>query len=217
VRRILVVAVALLALPVASARAAETTVAVGDDFFNPSTVQIAAGDTVKWVFEQNSVGNHNISTKANQPESFDSDPGRPPPLISHPPGYTYSYTFNKDNVEVDYTCRVHPTTMNGTVRVGSPPADTAAPAVTGVKAKVAKKAVRIGFKLDEDATVVLKVAKAKKPKRALRTVRKSLAAGTRSIKVRRKGLAEGRYRVTITAEDDAGNTSTVARKSFRIS
>jgi plastocyanin len=217
VHRSLAIAIALLALPAAPAAAAETTVAVGDDFFNPSTVQIAVGDTVNWVIEQNSVGNHSISTKANQPESFDSDPGKPEPLISHPPGYTFSYTFNKDNVEVDYTCRVHPITMNGTVRVGSPPADSGAPGVSGLKANVAKKAVRIRFQLDEDARVVLKLARAAKPKRVLRTVRKSLVAGTRSIKVRRKGLSPGRYRVTVTAEDKAGNKSPVRKTSFRIS
>jgi plastocyanin len=189
---------------------------VGDDFFNPSTVQIAVGDTVKWEIAQNSAGNHSISTRANQPEAFDSDPGKPEPLISHPPGYTFSYTFNKDNVEVDYVCRVHPTTMTGTVRVGSPPADTGAPVVSRLKAKVAKKAVKVGFRLDEDAKVVLKVASAKKPKRALRTVRKSFVAGAHSIKVRRKGLPAGRYRVTITAVDDAGNKSPVAKRSFKL-
>jgi plastocyanin len=216
VRRLLVLFAAVLVLSAAPARAAETTIEVGDDFFNPANVQIAVGDTVKWVWAANSAGDHNVSTKANQAEKFDSDPGKPEPLISHPPGYTYSYTFNKDGVAVDYVCRVHPITMQGTVTVGVPPADTGAPLVSRAKATVGKKKITVAFELDEDAKVELKIAKASKPKKTLRSVRKSLDAGKQKIAVRRKGLPPGRYKVSITAKDEAGNKSRAARAGFKI-
>jgi plastocyanin len=214
-RRAPVLLIAVLALSTAPARAAETTITVGDDFFQPANVQIAVGDTVKWVW-QGPDGDHNVSTKANQAEKFDSDPGTPEPLIKHPAGYTFSWMFNKDNVAVDYVCRVHPIQMQGTVTVGAPPADTAAPRLSRTKATVKKKKVTIAFELDEDAKVVLKVARASKPKKAVKKVRKSLAAGKRSISIRRKGLSPGRYKVSITAEDEAGNESKAARAAFKL-
>lgn len=205
----------MLALSAAPAGAAETTIDVGDDFFNPANVQIAAGDTVKWVWS-GSVGDHNVSTKANQAEEFDSDPGVAEPLIKHPVGYTFSYTFNKNNVAVDYVCRVHPIEMQGTVTVGAPPADTGPPVVSRTKATVGKRKITVAFQLDEDAKIELKVAKASKPRKALRTVRKSFVAGERKVVVGRKGLTPGRYKVSITAADQVGNKSTPARAGFRI-
>ena len=213
--RALAAALVSLALP-ASAAAAEHTVSVGDDFFSPKSLQVAVGDTVNWVFASDSRGNHSVTTKSNQPESFDSDPGTPEALIGHPPGYKFSYTFTKDGVEVDYFCKVHPVTMTGTVVVGAPPADTTAPVLSALRAKLGEKVVKISFKLDEAARVVLKLASAKKPNRTLRTVRRSLGAGSHSIKLRRRGLAPGRYRARLTAEDEAGNSSPVSRAFFKL-
>ena len=205
--------VLVLVLP-AAAHAAEATINVGNDFFKPADVQIAVGDTVNWVFEE--AGNHNIQTRAGQAESFDSDPGTPETLIQHDKGYKYSHTFSQDNVAVEYLCRVHAATMKGTVTVGSPPVDADAPAVSAAGAKVGGRKVTIGFELDEAARVTLKIARASKPRVALRTVRKSLQAGDSTIKVRRKGLRPGRYLVRLTAEDDAGNESAVEKASFKL-
>jgi len=215
-RRVLGVAAALILLPAAPASAEVVTVGVGDDFFDPQEVQIAVGDTVRWVINQDSIGNHSITSKRGEEETFESDPGVDPLLLSHPPGYEFNHTFTKDNVEVEYLCRSHPITMVGTVKVGAPVADTDPPAVRAARARVTRRAVKIGFNLSEDARVVLKVAAAKKPKRALRTVRKRLSAGKRAIGVKRKGLKPGRYRATLSATDAEGNTSRLARTAFRI-
>ena len=214
VHRALVATLALVLVLPAAAHAAETAIGVGNDFFKPADVQIAVGDTVNWVFEE--AGNHNVQSRAGQAESFDSDPDKPDTLIQHDKGYKFSHTFNQDNVAIEYLCRVHPITMKGTVTVGAPPVDADAPAVTAAGATVRAKKVAISFELDEAAAVTLKLARASKPKRALRTVRRSLQAGEGTIKLRRKGLDPGRYVVRLTAEDEAGNESAVKRASFKL-
>jgi plastocyanin len=203
----------VLALAAQPATAAETTVRVGDDFFSPTSVQIAAGDTVNWVWEGMP---HSVKTKPNQPESFDSDPGVPEALISHPVGFTFSHAFNTDGVEVEYLCAVHPFTMSGTVTVGTPAADTTAPAVTNASANVKRKKVSFAFNLSEAANVRLEVAKASKPRKVLKKLTRALAGGRRSLAVSRRGLKPGRYVARISATDEAGNASAVAKRSFRL-
>jgi plastocyanin len=203
----------VLVLP-AAAHGAETTITVGNDFFQPANVQIAVGDTVNWVFSES--GNHNVQSRAGEEESFDSDPGTPESLIRHEAGYKFSYTFNKDNVAVDYLCRVHPATMTGTVSVGSPPVDASPPAVTAARAKIEGRKVAISFKLDEAARVTVRIARASNVRRTLKTVSRRLGAGDRTIRVRRRGLRPGRYVAKLTAVDDAGNKSAVKRASFRL-
>ena len=212
--RVVGISAVLLLVPVASAPAAEHTISVGNDFFNPPDVQIVVGDTVNWVFEE--AGDHNVQSAGGQPESFDSDPGKPDSLISHPAGYRFSHTFNQDNVEVDYLCRVHPIQMNGTVTVGSPPADTTAPVIDPARPRVRRRAIRVGFELSEGALVRLRVAAKRRPRRSLRTAARRLEAGRHSIAIRRRGLRPRRYVARLTATDDAGNASPVVTASFRI-
>lgn len=198
----------------ASASAAERTISVGNDYFRPPDVQIAVGDTVTWVFDE--AGNHNVQTRAGQAESFDSDPGKPEATIFHEAGYRFSHTFNTDNVAVDYYCRVHPAVMKGTVSVGTPPVDATPPAVTAASARVRRRTVAIGFRLDEAARITLRLARASKPRRTIRTARKQLGAGRGTITLRRRGLRPGRYVARLTAEDEAGNDSSVRRATFRL-
>jgi plastocyanin len=68
--------------------------------FDPSSVQISAGDTVKWI-NKDSV-QHQIHG-----DIFDSE------LISN--GNTYEFTFTKPGV-YNYICLIHPT-MKGTITV----------------------------------------------------------------------------------------------------
>jgi plastocyanin len=201
----------LLVLP-ATASAAEREITVGNDFFQPADVQIAVGDTVTWVFSES--GNHDIQSRPGEEETFDSDPGNPSPF--HTVGYRFSHTFNRDAVAVDYVCSVHPTTMSGTVTVGAPPVDADPPAVTAADADVSRRRVAIGFSLDEAAQVTLKLARAARPNRVLRTVNRQLGAGDSTITLRRRGLRPGRYVARLTAVDDAGNPSQVERATFRL-
>ena len=204
----------LLLLPAASAGGAEHTISVGNDFFSPANVQIAVGDTVSWVFSE--AGNHNIRSRSGQAESFNSDPGVPLALVSHPAGYKFSHTFTRDAVEVDYLCEIHPSTMRGTVTVGVPPPDTTPPAVDARKSKVGRNAVKVRFSLNEAALVELRVARARRPGRALRTIRRRLEAGAHALTVGRRNLSPGRYVARLTATDEAGNESALATSGFRI-
>jgi plastocyanin len=206
-----VVLATLLVLP-ATATAAEREITVGNDFFQPADVQIAVNDTVTWVFSQS--GNHDIQSRPGEEETFDSDPGNPSPF--HTAGFRFSHTFTRDSVAVDYVCSVHPSTMSGTVTVGAPPVDADPPAVTAADADVGRRRVAIDFALDEAAQVTLSLARAARPNRVLRTVNRQLGVGESTINLRRRGLRPGRYVARLSAVDDAGNQSEVARASFRL-
>ena len=214
-RRVLGATLALLLVPSASAGAAEREITVGNDFFQPADVQIAVGDTVTWVFSES--GNHDIQSRPGEEEAFDSDPGNPSPF--HAAGYRFSHAFNQDNVAVDYVCSVHPSTMSGTVSVGAPPAppvDADPPGVTAADADVGRRRVAVDFTLDEAAQVTLRLARASRPNRVVRTVSRQRGAGQSTINVRRRGLKPGRYVARLTARDEAGNESGVTRTSFRL-
>ena len=213
-RRLVGISAALLLLPAASAAAAEHTVSVGNDFFSPANVQIAVGDTVNWVFSE--AGNHNIRSRPGQAESFNSDPGVPLAAVFHPAGYRFSHTFTKDAVEVDYLCEIHPSTMKGTVTVGVPAPDTTPPGLDARKSRVGRNAVKVRFELGEAGLVELKVARARRPGRALRTIRRRLEAGAHALTVGRGGLSPGRYVAKLTATDEDGNKSGVSTARFRL-
>ena len=203
----------MVALSAPSATAADTTVQVGDDFFSPRAVQIDPGNTITWEWV-GLMGNHSVTTRPDQTESFDSDPGNDSPR--HAPG-SAPFTYRFDRVGVTrYFCKLHPVTMTGTVTVGTPPPDATAPSIDPGKPRVRKKAVSVRLELNEPARVELTLASAARPGRPLRIIRKQLGAGRRAITLARAGLRPGRYLVKLTAEDDAGNTSGTARTSFRL-
>jgi len=104
---LLLVAVGFAAPFVPGARAATTwDVSIVNYAFQPETMSIEPGDTVRWT-NTGSV-THSVVSDAGSAESFDSGP------LS--PGANWSYTF--DNVGVfTYHCSPH-TFMHGTVQVG---------------------------------------------------------------------------------------------------
>jgi plastocyanin len=76
------------------------TVNIQNNTFNPSTLQISVGDTVKWV---------NMDSVQHEPKGrvFDSEPlGQ---------NGTFEYTFNSAGNYV-YQCAIHPS-MLGTIKV----------------------------------------------------------------------------------------------------
>jgi hypothetical protein len=96
--------------------------------------------------------------------------------------------------------------MKGTLIVGT---DTVKKTVGAIGAKVSGTKVTISFKLNEPATVGLKL---KGPSK--KTVKaKRLKAGKRTIVV--KKLKAGSYSGTLTLSDDFDNTTT-KKKSFKV-
>jgi plastocyanin len=196
-RRLVLLLAVLLGTP-ASAYAANADVAVRDDFFDPSTVQIQPGDTVTWRWS--GLNQHNVSSDPNQSEDFHSEFM----IIG-----SFSHTFSQPG-RFTYFCEVHPTNMRGAVEVGSAPfPDTTLPRLSRLRARTRGSAVRLSFRLSEEARVKVSL---RGPSR--RSATRSLSRGSRSVRFRR--LREGRYRATLRPTDTAGNRGRAVTKRFRI-
>jgi plastocyanin len=217
----------LLGLGAAAAAPAQAADVTIQNFqFSPPTVTVAQGDTVTWHYAGPDT-NHSVTADPGQADSWDSDPQRPPTAADHVPGSTFARTFSVPG-SFTYFCKVHPS-MHGTVKVtgagGEPPppstpADTTDPAITGVKAKGGQtcsrrarhckpKPTTVRFTLSEDATV--RIAAAGHP---AATVTRAARAGANTVNISTRRLPPGRYRLTLTATDSAGNGS--AAKHARV-
>jgi plastocyanin len=178
--------------------AAVASVTVGDDFFEPDTVQINPGDTVNWQWQN--AGAHTVTTYPNQTERFDSG--------TRSGNASFSHVFNRRG-RFTYFCELHPLSMRSAVEVGPPPfPDTILPRITRLSARGA----RLFFRLSEDATVRVTV---KRGGRVVKRVKRSLRKGRRSVAIR--GLARGRYSAALVPTDKAGNRGRAARTTLRIS
>jgi hypothetical protein len=89
-----------------------------------------------------------------------------------------------------------------------PSVDTRAPVISGLRVRHR----RIRFALDEAAGVWIKVTRRGK---VVRRVQRDAAAGTVTVRLHRRAIRPGRYRVTVRAVDAAGNASAAARR-FRV-
>ncbi|MBV8200660.1 MAG: hypothetical protein JOZ15_08550 [Acidobacteria bacterium] len=87
------------------------TVQIVDFAFNPKDVQINPGDTVQWVLAS-STYTHTVTAEDG---SFDSG------MAFKSAGATFTHTFTKPNVTVQYHCQTHWHTngMQGSIEVGS--------------------------------------------------------------------------------------------------
>ena len=108
-RKLLLLLVTALALAVpANALAATKTVNIYGAIFQPARVTVDVGDTVKWT-NKDQVG-HSVTTRAGQPESFDSNPNCSVAVLPAPAcmasGATYTHTFTKAGT-TEYYCRAH--------------------------------------------------------------------------------------------------------------
>jgi plastocyanin len=83
-------------------------VAVENDFFQPSTIQVAAGTTVTWTWTGTGSTSHSVQSLGSP--SFTSS------TIMTGDGSTYSYTFATPGT-YQYDCAVHGAAMSGTVIV----------------------------------------------------------------------------------------------------
>jgi hypothetical protein len=78
---------------------------------------------------------------------------------------------------------------------------------------------RLVFKLSEKAKVRVQLKRSGRAHSAAvgkLTIRRSLKAGTRKIKLPLKRLRSGHYRATVTATDAGGNRSVPKRKGFDV-
>jgi Tol biopolymer transport system component len=109
---------------------------------------------------------------------------------------------------------VHRFSVAATDKAGNTdPTPALATFTVGVPPRISKLRVvhgRLVFKLSEKATVRARLAR----HGTKLTLKRSLKAGTRRIKLPLRRLRSGRYRATVTATDAGGNRSVPKRKSF---
>lgn len=202
--------------------AATKTVGVSDFSFTPGSVTVAPGDKVTWRWDD---PNHTVTSDPGQSEQFESDPGESSFSVSHPQGDTFSRTFSKTGTFA-YHCRVHDF-MTGKVVVKVPGADTEAPTVKSLKlsrSKICRKktddckktSAKLLFKLSEPADVEAVVTRPAKPDKAVKTLTDEGDDGSNRLKLSSKKLKLGKYRVSVTATDAAGNESDVAKITLRV-
>jgi X-Pro dipeptidyl-peptidase len=91
--------------------------------------------------------------------------------------------------------------------------DRVAPILRGVKVKRSKRALRVGFRLSEDAKVRI-VVRRKGAKRPVKVKTMQVRAGKRSVRLRTGRLRKGRYTIRVVAIDAAGNASPVKAKQL---
>jgi plastocyanin len=200
--RAILTALTLTALLPATASAAATVDIVGKSF-GPTAVNVAPGDAVTWNWNS---GPHNVHVISG-PQTFDSG--------IKDTGGTYTRTLTAAGTYT-YQCDVHPS-MRGTVVVGQAAApgaptkaavDAAPPALRDVK--VSRLAV-VQFAAAQAGTLTIRVL------RGNRVVRRStakIAAGLNHRPLAVRGLARGRYRVSLQATNAAGQRSAAVVRSL---
>jgi plastocyanin len=180
---------------------ATATVETGDFFFRPAYTRIEPGDTVSWTVLEGSP--HTATSAPSAPAPFDSGE-----LL---PGHSFSFAFATAG-RYPYVCEIHPF-MKGVVQVGP---DTIDPTIRRASAKVGKRRVRVAFRVSETSRLSAKLVATRRPGKLLRrALPRRLENGPHVISFKRAGLAAGRYRVTLAAEDPEGNVGT-AKATLRI-
>lgn len=187
-RLLLVLLVSIAALAAAPALAADSSVTVGDDFFDPSTSTLGQGESITWNW--NGSNDHTVTSNSRQIDSFHSG-------IKTGTGKTFKHAF-KYAGRFRYFCEIHPDLMQATVTVGTD--DHVAPKVSSVKAGSRK----VTFKLSERSVVTVKVTGGKK-------VVKAVGSGKHSIKFKKK-LKAGRHKVSLSAKDGFGHTGKKSKR-----
>jgi plastocyanin len=227
-----------LALSAAPALATDQGVSIVGRAFAPTPVMIDPGETVTWTWNGTGLDlHHSVTSDMGSATPFDSDPMTMSP--SHTNGDTFPVVFPTSGC-FQYHCKVH-SDMHGQVQVGlamcpppssggggagggsggngpppppppGPPAatDTTAPSLGAVSAKSGKKLV---FKLSEPARVTIKVLRGKK---TVKTFHVSGKKGTNTFRLTHRGLKTGKYKLTLSALDTAGNKSRLASARVKL-
>jgi plastocyanin len=208
----------VISLVSAPALAADQTVRARNDFFDPARVTINVGEKVTW---RNEGILHNVK--------FDDGSFEEPAEPSSLP-WTAERRFDQAG-QFRYYCEAHGgpngVGMAGTVVVVAPgqtPVDNTAPVVSDLAARPStactrrtrrcrRTRVRFGFDLSEAATVNGTV---RKRRQRTRRFERDGVQGENTIRFSTRGLAPGRWRVTLTATDTNGNRSAPARTTFTV-
>jgi plastocyanin len=196
-RFLLAVVPAVAVLAAAPALAADSTVGVGDDFYDPSApTMVNPGETVTWDWQAGSQNEHTVTSRSRQIDGFRS-------RIMSGGGASFNHTF-KYAGSFRYVCLIHPFSMQSTVIVGTD--DHKAPKITSLKAKVSGRRVKVSFKLSERSVVTVAVKGRKK-------VVKLFGPGKHSVTF--KSLRRGRNKASLSAKDGFGHTGKKSAR-FRI-
>ncbi|MEA2493836.1 MAG: hypothetical protein QOJ29_1747 [Thermoleophilaceae bacterium] len=143
--------VVLVAAPPATPHAGHGPVPIdiADFKFAPASVQIYQGDSV--VFTWKGPDTNHSATGAD----FDSDAGKSPGSVLHPPGDTYAVTFSKPGT-FSFHCKVHGS-MTGTVTVSATAASPqpTAPVLTkvAVSPRTFARRTKVKFTIDSPASL----------------------------------------------------------------
>jgi plastocyanin len=214
------ITLAVLASGALAAPAHAADVTIKNFSFMPASITIGQGDSVTWTWAGPDT-NHSVTAKSGQADSFDSDPGKTPSSLDHPPGDTFSHMFNTPGTFM-YICKVH-SFMTGKVIVKAPGGpDTTPPALSRVSATGGRKCRKgqknckgrpttLRFNLSEAATVKVKV-----PKHTAANVTRAGKQGSNAIKFSTSKLPPGKWTLNLSATDPAGNKSPVKPVAVKV-
>jgi plastocyanin len=211
-----------------------TQVDVESQSYAPSEITVLVGDTVLWVWTGRSdrgapQTNHTVTSEPGQAESFESDPDKPPQLVSHREGDVFGHRFTQTGT-FTYLCRVHPH-MRGrvTVRAPEPPNPPPSPAPDGSTVELSSvrlrpgrvcrsrrrcaTSARLGFTLSEAARVEVRLTRVD---RLVRSWALDRGPGRHALRVRARGLRPGSYRLTAQATTPAGARSAAVSRRLRV-
>ena len=149
-------------------------------------------------------GRHGRHRPLGLAEQFDSDRGGTP---AHAGDDSFSHRFTRPGTYT-YLCRVHPGQMKGSVEVVelSGLGDTKRPRLT--RLRVGPEGRRIAYTLSERAILLLRIQRRARGRwRSMRDFDVFARNGRNRARLPLRGLAPGRYRVRLTAYDDADNAS----------
>jgi plastocyanin len=210
---------AVIALSVCGPASAEdfsVTTTAGNEF-SPAELTVAPGDSVTFT---NGGGFHNVAwVQGTFDDGSQASPADPSFTWPSNPKRTFSAagTFQ-------YYCEQHGTAsgggMAGTVTVAAPgttPADTTAPAISGMKAGVRRHRPFVRFKLSEPASVQARLLRrVPGPDKIHAEKNQDIEVEAARISFGKLKLKKGRYYVTVRATDAAGNQSPSAKASFQV-
>ena len=163
---------------------------------------VSVGDTVLWVWTGPDL-DHTVSADPGQSESFDSDPDGTP---EHPKDDSFAKTFSEAG-RFTYRCRIHPA-MRGAIEVIdlATELDTERPVLARLRVNPSRR--RIAFRISEGAVVLGRIQRRIRGHwRSRRDFDVFAERGLNRARLPLRGLAPGRYRVRLTAYDDADNRS----------
>ena len=184
---LMVVASVVAAAP---AHAASQNVSIDEFAYRADRVRIEPGDAVTWTNRGEVL--HTVTSRRGAPQRFASG------FVDSGQAFTRAFAVAGT---YRYLCTLHPTQMDGVVQVGP---DRVRPVVSRLRARVGK-AVRVAYRLSEEARVTVRLT------RNGRTVRRARTRGAvdgAEVQTLRRPPA-GRYRVVVTATDLEGNRRTV--------